>query len=90
LIADGKGEYFPVMCHKEHTFLIAAIPTDPWCCLELDEWALALWEGCYGVSYNLHVQNSCLNLLRTLMNAALNPQSAGGEQWNAWSSRIVT
>ena len=29
LIADGKGEYFPVICHKEHTFLIAAIPTDP-------------------------------------------------------------
>ena len=50
----------PVICHKEHTILIAAIPTDPWDCLE---WALALWEGCYGVSSNLHVQNTCLNLL---------------------------
>ena len=29
LIGDGKGEYFPVICHKEHTFLTAAITTDP-------------------------------------------------------------
>ena len=65
-IADGNGEYFPVMCHKEHTYLIAAIPTDPWY-IELGEWALDLWEGCYGVSSNLHVQNTCLNLLHRRM-----------------------
>ena len=51
--------------------------------IELGEWALALWEACYGVSSNLHVQNYCLNLLRTSADAALNPQRAGGEEWNA-------
>jgi len=91
LIADGKGEYFPVMCDKEHTLLIAAILTASWYCLELDEWALALWEGCYGVSSNLHVRTKFLfePPTCTSANAALNPQSAGSEQWSAWSSKIA-